>query len=171
MDYLQIISKNKVLNEWEEKCVNRLSSLIVHPRDTYTVLWVDHNDNKLELLRQCDNMRMKWLACHPEGCYIDLDCYIEELFIPPCDGKCYLPRYGDRIDIFYIFTNGNIKFIRENFKPYKKKNTYGWPQNQLKKILSDNKCGIIPEECYTHTFTSLQDQMERRRVECEVLKF
>ena len=170
MDYLQM-RDSAPLTEWDKKCIKRLKSLLTSS-DSYTWIDIPDFDNVLDTLRWSDRRRMEWLSHKPQGIYIDTDCYIQKLFKPPTDQRCYfaLNPKGGFIDVYYIFVNGNIKFIRDNFLPvYKKRDKYGWPSKKLIDITKKD-IGIIPLRYYQHKFlTTNKFTNEQRRVRCQIL--
>ena len=167
MDYLQIRDSTP-LSSWELKCVERLKSLLT-PADSYTFLSIPDCRNILDTLKYSDEARFRWLSGRPQGVYVDTDCYLNELFIPANDCKCYFPMnyLAKYIDIFYIIVNGNINFIQKNFtNGYISGEYYGWPPEELQNLTND-KIGYIPEKVYNHSYKTFTNfYQSQRRAKC-----
>ena len=173
VDYLQIHDVRPV-SQVEQFCMARVQALMGKD-DTYTLIQIPYYENIVETVNASDRVRFDWLALHPDGCYIDTDCYIN---LPVNlstieNGLPLFPQFqGKHLDIFWIYVNGNCKYFRDNFKPkvredYLKKFVkekdrhlfYGWPVELTKKLPEVN---IIPPQAYNHTTNTMAKEIRRR---------
>lgn len=171
MDYLQI-HDNRPLSVWEYKCILQLNNLLT-TEDSFTFIRLPYFDNIIKTVNESDKIRYEWLLHHPNGIYIDTDCFLQESFNPTEKGKIFFPyRKNEKsLDVFYIIVNNDVEFIQNNFnqdarKKYIKsfplneqERFYGWPIELTRKMTG---YGIIPDNCYKHTSQTMQLEHRRR---------
>lgn len=168
MDILQIRNRSMKLSSRDRQCIRRLKSLMEH-NDTYRMHVIQ--DGSIDsMLDESDRYRFRWLASHPDGLYVDIDCFVKSIPIG-VSGKAWFPNKEDRVDIFFIKVNGDTGFINREFnrKPKKKGKFYGWPAQELKRIYSKRKYNVIPSNFYDHAFTTLTRLTKaNREIKCQV---
>lgn len=175
-DFLQV-HDDRPFTKWEVKCISQLQN-IIPPGATYTMLDIPHFDNLTDTVNYSDRVRFEWLSAHPSGVYVDTDCFLKKMFIPPVSDIPFLARNanaGDGVDIpdvFLIYVNGATKWIEENFNinkrnvylinniiPEKRGEFYGWPLALCKEM---REYEFIPENVYFHNYQTMQTELRKR---------
>lgn len=171
MDFLQIRDRTP-LTVFELKCIDQLKSLMTK-EDTYTFLYINTKPTVVEACTESDRVRIEWLSEHENGVYVDTDCFLKSRWVPPNDGKCYLPLFDDTFPVlFIVFTNGNTNYLKKNFDwsirqrfldkevdPSLHKYFYGWPHEILNSL---ENYGIVPNDTYYHEMISCKKEMAKK---------
>lgn len=179
-DFLQI-HDSQPLTDWERECIAQLKSIMA-PVDSYTMMEMPRQETDTDTVNYSDILRMRWLAEHPDGVYIDTDCFPEYRVIPKSRGRILLPRNahaGDMgsPDIFYIIVNGDTDWLKRNFTPeirHKwitenvrkdlRRAFYGFP---LQLTLNWQEFDFIPAEAYQHKYQTMRREYAKRRIVME----
>lgn len=170
MDYLQIRDR-RPLSAFKKRCIARLISLLTKD-DTYTVLTIPYFENIIRTVDWSDRVRFLWLSEHPNGVYVDDDCYLKEKFVPNRNGECHfaLNSVEAHPDIFLIYVNGNTDYIRTHFEYSRKlrllqivkadlETFYGWPVQYMRDM---RNYSIIPPNVYEHGCETMQKIFKKR---------
>jgi hypothetical protein len=175
MDFLQI-HDGRPYTLWEYKSILRLKSLLT-AQDTYTFLSIPTFSNIIDTTVESDVVRFRWLSEHPNGVYMDTDCYLNKPYTSPANGlPCFpLAPMNPRtfVDIFLIYCNGATeafakehftlegrkKYIRERVEPKIQHLYYGWPGELTRKCMERN---IISDEYFQHGYATMSSELQRR---------
>jgi len=174
-DFLQVHDAEP-LNAWEQQCIYRLKNLMVLG-DTYTMLAIPVLPTRTETVNYSDRVRAEWLATHPNGFYVDTDCYMEQRFAPKMPNRVCLPISSnpydlDSPDIFMVVVNGDADWIKRNLAPEVREQ---WIQQHVQPSAQKMFYGIplalrrewkefqvIPSEIYQHKFVTMRREHEAR---------
>lgn len=178
-DFLQV-HDDRPYTEWEQQCHEQLHRVINPVYDTYRLITIPHFDTLTETANYSDAVRGEWLAAHPDGVYVDTDCWLDYRFTPEARGIVHLPRNanlsdGEGPDIFLIYVNGDTEWIKRNFSQRvrdrwldkycdadKRESFYGFPL-QVTRAWTGFK--YLPDNLYKHNYQTMRAEIARRRVE------
>jgi len=176
-DYL-MLHDSRPLTDWEAKCKSQILLISNNSHSTFTMEEIPYFENIVETIAYADQYRFDWLSVHPDGVYVDSDCFLETRFFPSVKGVPYFAKnYAEEsIDIFLIYCNGCPDFFEQTFNAQVKQDWisknipisfhdqfYSWPLPLLKEI---KEVGIIPSYVYKHKYQTTQAET-KRRVEME----
>jgi len=177
MDFLQA-RDDRPLSEWKQTCIKQLRSILL-PEDTYELIDIPHFDNLTETVNESDRLRAKWLAKHPNGVWVDDDCFLNVRWQPETRGIVHLPinesaGQTDGPDIFLIYVNGDTDWIKRNMSdrarqswidrfvtPEFKKEFYGFP---LEMTRTWSGYSFIPKSVYIHGYETITKELQRRKI-------
>jgi hypothetical protein len=171
MDFLQT-RDDRPLSDYERLCIFQLKSLMTKD-DTYTFIKLPHFETLEETVNHADRCRYDWLSSHPDGVYVDVDCFLKIRYMPAEKGKPFFPLDSTGLmDVFLIYCNNCTAFFKNNFNEklrddYIQKNVplefqksfYGWPIELIRKIKG---WSTIPEGVYEHRYQTMNELYKRR---------